>query len=209
MWWNSLIHTRSREAVVGMSWEDFKTLTREEFFPVNEMQELETEFWNHAMVGVGHAAYTDRFHELARIHRILIGFRCCNWANLFTGASQSRQHVDTSVIHIESRKPPTKSLLDVGSRRISIVTVNTKEYHSNVLEKVKFGKPILLIGFEGLEVHAVSPFSSQIENSDSLVAIIFPLRSKILPVGDHLRKDLGVLGLGEASLSLDPAFLGF
>ncbi|GJZ60220.1 hypothetical protein Tco_0616036 [Tanacetum coccineum] len=46
-------------------------------------------------------------------------------AVLVTGASQSRQH--------ESRKPPTKSLLDVGSRRISIVTVNTKEYHSDVL----------------------------------------------------------------------------
>ncbi|GJZ67842.1 reverse transcriptase domain-containing protein, partial [Tanacetum coccineum] len=27
-WWNSQIHTRSREAAVGMSWEDFKTLTR-------------------------------------------------------------------------------------------------------------------------------------------------------------------------------------
>ncbi|GKB67119.1 reverse transcriptase domain-containing protein [Tanacetum coccineum] len=65
-WWNSLIHTRSQEASVGMSWEDFKTLTREEFCPVNEMQKLETEFWNHAMVGAGHAAYTDRFHELAR-----------------------------------------------------------------------------------------------------------------------------------------------
>ncbi|GKA72928.1 hypothetical protein Tco_0779144 [Tanacetum coccineum] len=52
---------------------------------------------------------------------------------LITGASQSRQHVDTSLIHIESRKPPTKSLFDVGSRRISIVTVNTKEYHSDVL----------------------------------------------------------------------------
>ncbi|GJW47537.1 hypothetical protein Tco_0079183 [Tanacetum coccineum] len=46
-------------------------------------------------------------------------------AVLVTGASQSRQH--------ESRKPPTKSLFDVGSRRISIVTVNTKEYHSDVL----------------------------------------------------------------------------
>ncbi|GKD86352.1 hypothetical protein Tco_1357506, partial [Tanacetum coccineum] len=42
-WWNSLIHTRSREAVVGMSWEDFKNLTREEFYPSNEMQKLETE----------------------------------------------------------------------------------------------------------------------------------------------------------------------
>ncbi|GJU16349.1 putative reverse transcriptase domain-containing protein [Tanacetum coccineum] len=50
----------------GMSWEDFKTLTREEFCSSNEMQKLETELWNHAMVGAGHAAYTDRFHELAR-----------------------------------------------------------------------------------------------------------------------------------------------
>ncbi|GJZ61873.1 reverse transcriptase domain-containing protein, partial [Tanacetum coccineum] len=32
-WWNSQIHTRSREADVSMSWEDFKTLTREEFCP--------------------------------------------------------------------------------------------------------------------------------------------------------------------------------
>ncbi|GJV52210.1 hypothetical protein Tco_1447951 [Tanacetum coccineum] len=32
--------------------------------------------------------------------------------------------------------------------------------------------------------------------------------SNILPVGDHLRQELGVLGLGEASLSLDPTFLG-
>ncbi|GKB89838.1 hypothetical protein Tco_0962110, partial [Tanacetum coccineum] len=54
-----------REATVGMSWEDFKILTREEFCLSNEMQKLETELWNHAMVGVGHAAYTNRFHELA------------------------------------------------------------------------------------------------------------------------------------------------
>ncbi|GJU78193.1 reverse transcriptase domain-containing protein [Tanacetum coccineum] len=46
---------------------DFKTLTREEFCLSNEMQKLETELWNHAMVGAGHAAYTDRFHELARL----------------------------------------------------------------------------------------------------------------------------------------------
>ncbi|GJY38434.1 hypothetical protein Tco_0424798 [Tanacetum coccineum] len=36
-WWNSEIHTRGREAA------------------------------NHAMVGAGHAAYTDRFHKLARL----------------------------------------------------------------------------------------------------------------------------------------------
>nr|GEU28989.1 hypothetical protein [Tanacetum cinerariifolium] len=61
-WWNSQIHTQSREVVVGMASEDFKTLTREEFCPSNEMQKLETELWNHAMVRAGHALYTDRFH---------------------------------------------------------------------------------------------------------------------------------------------------
>ncbi|GKC21833.1 putative reverse transcriptase domain-containing protein, partial [Tanacetum coccineum] len=66
-WWNSQIHTQGQEAAVGMSWEDFKTLTREEFCPSNEMQKLETELWNHAMVEAGHAAYTDRYHELARL----------------------------------------------------------------------------------------------------------------------------------------------
>ncbi|GJX23339.1 reverse transcriptase domain-containing protein [Tanacetum coccineum] len=36
-------------------------------FVDNEMQKLETELWNHAMVEASHAAYTDRFHELARL----------------------------------------------------------------------------------------------------------------------------------------------
>nr|GEV81245.1 reverse transcriptase domain-containing protein [Tanacetum cinerariifolium] len=59
--------TRGREAIIVITWEDFKTLTREEFYPNNEMQKLETEFWCHVMVGAGHVAYTDRFHELARL----------------------------------------------------------------------------------------------------------------------------------------------
>ncbi|GKE32801.1 putative reverse transcriptase domain-containing protein [Tanacetum coccineum] len=37
------------------------------FGPSHEMRKLETELWNHVMVGAGHAAYTDRFHELARL----------------------------------------------------------------------------------------------------------------------------------------------
>nr|GEY73699.1 hypothetical protein [Tanacetum cinerariifolium] len=39
----------------------------EEFCPSHEMQKLETELWNHAMVGAGHVAYTNRFHELTRL----------------------------------------------------------------------------------------------------------------------------------------------
>ncbi|GJV95597.1 reverse transcriptase domain-containing protein [Tanacetum coccineum] len=64
-WWNSQIRTLGREVTVGMSWDNFKLLMREEFCPSNEMQKLETELWNHTIVGASHAAYTDRFHELA------------------------------------------------------------------------------------------------------------------------------------------------
>ncbi|GJY53345.1 putative reverse transcriptase domain-containing protein [Tanacetum coccineum] len=66
-WWNSQIRTLSREVAVSMSWNDFKFMMLQEFCPSHEMQKLETELWNHAMVGAGHAAYTDRFHELARL----------------------------------------------------------------------------------------------------------------------------------------------
>ncbi|GJY43303.1 putative reverse transcriptase domain-containing protein [Tanacetum coccineum] len=66
-WWNSQIRTLSREVAVSMSWNDFKCMMIQEFCPSHEMQKLESELWNHAMVGAGHAAYTDRFHELARL----------------------------------------------------------------------------------------------------------------------------------------------
>ncbi|GJS03572.1 putative reverse transcriptase domain-containing protein [Tanacetum coccineum] len=71
-WWNSHIRTLSREVVVSMSWNDFKFMMIEEFCPSHETQKLETELWNHSMVGAGHAAYTDRFHELARLVPYLV-----------------------------------------------------------------------------------------------------------------------------------------
>ncbi|GJY20231.1 putative reverse transcriptase domain-containing protein [Tanacetum coccineum] len=64
--WNSQIRTLSQEVVVSMSWNDFKFMMIQEFCPSHEMQKLECELWNHAMVRAGHAAYTDRFHEFAR-----------------------------------------------------------------------------------------------------------------------------------------------
>ncbi|GKD53495.1 reverse transcriptase domain-containing protein, partial [Tanacetum coccineum] len=66
-WWNSQICTLSREVAVSMSWNDFKFMMIEEFCPSHEMQKLESELWNHAMVRAGHTAYTDRLHELARL----------------------------------------------------------------------------------------------------------------------------------------------
>ncbi|GJY38539.1 reverse transcriptase domain-containing protein [Tanacetum coccineum] len=66
-WWNSEVRTRGREDVVGMTWENFKALMKEEYCLSNKMQRLEAEFWSHSMVGAGHAVYTDRFHKLARL----------------------------------------------------------------------------------------------------------------------------------------------
>nr|GEX18946.1 reverse transcriptase domain-containing protein [Tanacetum cinerariifolium] len=66
-WWNSQIRTLSRGVAVSMLWNDFKFMMIEEFCPSHEMQKLETELWNHTMVGAGHAAYTNRFHKLARL----------------------------------------------------------------------------------------------------------------------------------------------
>ncbi|GJR02540.1 reverse transcriptase domain-containing protein [Tanacetum coccineum] len=57
----------SQKVAVSMSWNDFKLIMIEEFCPSHEIQKLETELWNHAMVRAGHAAYTDRLHELARL----------------------------------------------------------------------------------------------------------------------------------------------
>nr|GEV08408.1 reverse transcriptase domain-containing protein [Tanacetum cinerariifolium] len=66
-WWNSQVQTRGRKAAFGMTWEDIKTSIREELCPNNEIKNLETEFGCHAMVGAGHATYTNRFHKLARL----------------------------------------------------------------------------------------------------------------------------------------------
>ncbi|GKC92054.1 reverse transcriptase domain-containing protein, partial [Tanacetum coccineum] len=61
------IRMLSREVVVRTSWCDFKFMMVEEFCHSLEMQKLDTELSNHVMVGADHVAYTDRFHELARL----------------------------------------------------------------------------------------------------------------------------------------------
>nr|GEV01269.1 hypothetical protein [Tanacetum cinerariifolium] len=65
--WNTQIQARGRETAIDMSWDNFKALLIEECSPNNEMQKLENEFWNHAMVGANHIAYTDLFHKLAKL----------------------------------------------------------------------------------------------------------------------------------------------
>ena len=66
-WWNTQVQARGRESAIGMTWDDFKALLKEEYCPDNEMQKLEHELYHLSMVGADHATYTDRFHELARL----------------------------------------------------------------------------------------------------------------------------------------------
>ncbi|GJT08195.1 putative reverse transcriptase domain-containing protein [Tanacetum coccineum] len=66
------IRTLSHEVAVSMSWNDFKFMMIEEFCPSHEIQKSETKMWNHVMVRASHAAYTNRFHELARLVTYLV-----------------------------------------------------------------------------------------------------------------------------------------
>ncbi|GJQ92342.1 hypothetical protein Tco_0003481 [Tanacetum coccineum] len=50
MWWNSQIGTLSQEVAVSMSWNDFKCMMIQEFCSSHEMQKLESELWNHAII---------------------------------------------------------------------------------------------------------------------------------------------------------------
>nr|GEX81576.1 putative reverse transcriptase domain-containing protein [Tanacetum cinerariifolium] len=55
---------------LGCSYKEFLACNPkeyDEFCPSYEMQKLEYELWNHAMVEAGHVAYTDSFNELARL----------------------------------------------------------------------------------------------------------------------------------------------
>nr|GEY68405.1 hypothetical protein [Tanacetum cinerariifolium] len=65
-WWNTQVQARGRDVANAMVWDDFNALLTMEFYPSNEIEKLEGEFW-HSMVGVDHAGYTDRFHELAKL----------------------------------------------------------------------------------------------------------------------------------------------
>ncbi|GJR86135.1 putative reverse transcriptase domain-containing protein [Tanacetum coccineum] len=76
---------RGRVAAMTMAWNDFKALMVEEFCPSNEMEKLENEFWNHKMVGANHAAYIDRFHELAKLVPHLVTLESSRIKRYITG----------------------------------------------------------------------------------------------------------------------------
>ncbi|GJS57482.1 putative reverse transcriptase domain-containing protein [Tanacetum coccineum] len=77
----SVLHitNKGRAAAIAQPWEDFKKLLMKEYCPDDEIQKLESEFWNHKMVGSDIDGYTARFHELARLEA-----NTCDMANRLT-----------------------------------------------------------------------------------------------------------------------------
>ncbi|GJU54186.1 putative reverse transcriptase domain-containing protein [Tanacetum coccineum] len=59
----------------------------EEFCPSNEIEKLDSELWNHTMVGANHAGYTYWFHELAKLvpHLVTPESKCIGSAILKAG----------------------------------------------------------------------------------------------------------------------------
>nr|GEX61617.1 reverse transcriptase domain-containing protein [Tanacetum cinerariifolium] len=72
-WIKKMESARGHEAALGMTWKEFKALLVVEFCPSNKIEKLETEFYNHDMVGANPSTYTDRFHELAKLVPHLAG----------------------------------------------------------------------------------------------------------------------------------------
>ncbi|GJR86352.1 putative reverse transcriptase domain-containing protein [Tanacetum coccineum] len=91
------------KVAVSMSWNDFKLMMIEEFCPSHEMQKLETELWNHAMVGAGHDAYTDSFHELARLVPHLVTPKSRNIERYISGALTDEVVMNGSIKKVEKR----------------------------------------------------------------------------------------------------------
>ncbi|GJU99002.1 putative reverse transcriptase domain-containing protein [Tanacetum coccineum] len=88
----------------------------EEFCPRHEMQKLETELWNHAMVGAGHAAYTDRFHELARLVPHLVTPESRKIKRYISGALTDEAVGNGSIKKVEKRGNVGEPVKDKNER---------------------------------------------------------------------------------------------
>nr|GEZ17164.1 reverse transcriptase domain-containing protein [Tanacetum cinerariifolium] len=95
-WWNTQVQARGKEAAIGITWNDFKVLLVEEFCLSNEIEKLENEFWNHTMVGANHVAYTDRFHELAKLVPYLVTLESSRIKRTLTKGNDKRKEMEES-----------------------------------------------------------------------------------------------------------------
>ncbi|GJW04496.1 putative reverse transcriptase domain-containing protein [Tanacetum coccineum] len=63
-WWNSQVATLGLEVANGKSWIELKTLMKDEFCQIEEIQRIESGLWNLRVKDYNIIAYTQRFNEL-------------------------------------------------------------------------------------------------------------------------------------------------
>ncbi|GJT13089.1 putative reverse transcriptase domain-containing protein [Tanacetum coccineum] len=66
-WWNTLVQTKGWETSIAQPWKNVKKILMEEYCLDDEIHKLESEFWDHKMVGSDIDKYTASFHELERL----------------------------------------------------------------------------------------------------------------------------------------------
>ncbi|GJX28963.1 putative reverse transcriptase domain-containing protein [Tanacetum coccineum] len=103
----------------------------------------ETELWNHVMVGASHAAYTNRFHELARLVPYLVTLENKRIERYVYGlAPQIRRMVEaTEPTSIQKAMQIAGTLTDEAIRNGSI---------KRILRKEEMGENLVRIGIGGM-----------------------------------------------------------
>ena len=66
-WWNAQLMSKGREVMYNLSWETFKELVLKKFCPTHEMDRIQTELWNHKVVGTNIREYNTKFLEYCRL----------------------------------------------------------------------------------------------------------------------------------------------
>ncbi|GJZ58963.1 putative reverse transcriptase domain-containing protein [Tanacetum coccineum] len=164
-WWNTQVQARGREAAMAMTWNDFKALMVEEFCPSNEIEKLENEFWNHKMVGANHAAYTDRFHELAKLvpHLVTLESSRIKSCGTLTKGNYKRKVVEESGKSGGSWKDNKKAKVGIGFMataplRNEVANLNPKgrAYNVNVNAMEAVRDPNVVTGTFSLNDHFVT-----------------------------------------------------
>ncbi|GJZ24807.1 putative reverse transcriptase domain-containing protein [Tanacetum coccineum] len=64
-WWNTKVATMGLETVNQMPWTKMKQLMTNEFYPMEEVQRMESELWNLKVKEYNVVAYTQMFNDLA------------------------------------------------------------------------------------------------------------------------------------------------
>nr|GFC33945.1 hypothetical protein [Tanacetum cinerariifolium] len=64
-WWNTHVKTVGHDATYGIPWKTLMKMMTDNYYPPNEIKQLEMEIWDLKVKGTDLISYTQRFQELA------------------------------------------------------------------------------------------------------------------------------------------------